>query len=323
MAKPRSLLVLDWTGHWYDADFLAPREVIGVDGGPLAVRCTQDRSALDRADIVWFHGPTVGPVERLPDRRPGQVWALMTMESFAHHPFSGSVEAREIFDVHMSHRLDADVPTPYMGWHHYPGIRRPRHGARPPLRDAVLYLASNPVPDRDAVVRRLMERVRIESAGASLNTYDPEPLVGPRRVNDPTQTVRLLEHYPLVLAFENACEVDYATEKLYRPLSCGVVPVVRGAPNVRDLVPDPTAIIVVDDFESHEALGDHLAHVLDHPEALAAHLSWRDARRSPAFDRLAAVGTEAPIGRLARKVAHGCGPEGDCGGRLRMPEVVP
>ena len=324
MARPRSLLVLDWTGHWYGTGFLADREVVGVDGRPIAVRCTQDRGALPRADVVWFHAPTLGPIEDLPERRPGQVWALMTMEALAHHPFPRTEDAGRLFDVHMSHRLDADVPTPYVGWTEYPGIRQPGPGpAGEPRRDAVLYLASHPIAERDAVAEALMARVRIESAGACLNNFDAERLVGPRRVNDSNQTRRLVAHYPLVLAFENAREVDYATEKLYRPLACGVVPVVRGAPNVRDLVPDPEAIIDVDDFESVEALGDHLARLLAEPEARGHHLRWRDEGRSAAFDRLATVGDEAPIGRLARKVVHGCGPACDCGGRLRPPGLLP
>ena len=135
-------------------------------------------------------------------------------------------------------------------------------------------------------------------------------------MNDADQTLRLLAHYPLTLAFENAQENDYATEKLYRPLACGVVPVVRGTPNVRDLVPDPEAIIDIADFDSVEALGDHLARLLADPDALLEHLHWRQRCRSAAFDRLATTGAQAPIGRLARKAAHGCGPECDCGGRL-------
>lgn len=39
--------------------------------------------------------------------------------------------------------------------------------------------------------------------------------------------------YKFVIAFENSICNDYITEKLWRPLTIGVVPIYFGAPNVR------------------------------------------------------------------------------------------
>lgn len=43
----------------------------------------------------------------------------------------------------------------------------------------------------------------------------------------------LLAQYKFTLAFENAVCVDYITEKLWRPLIVGSVPVYYGSPSVQ------------------------------------------------------------------------------------------
>ena len=51
-------------------------------------------------------------------------------------------------------------------------------------------------------------------------------------MNDDT-FLRLVSRYKFTLAFENAIADDYITEKLWRPLKLGSVPVYFGSPSVR------------------------------------------------------------------------------------------
>ena len=84
--------------------------------------------------------------------------------------------------------------------------------------------------------------------------------------------------YEFTIAFENAIEDDWVTEKLYEPLEVGSVPVYFGAPNVNDFLPSPSAIINVREFPSAEALAKHLLSLLADPAEYARHLMWkRDA----------------------------------------------
>ena len=47
--------------------------------------------------------------------------------------------------------------------------------------------------------------------------------------------LNLYRKYKFVIAFENAIEEDYVTEKFYDPLLAGSVPVYLGAPSIKKL----------------------------------------------------------------------------------------
>ena len=48
------------------------------------------------------------------------------------------------------------------------------------------------------------------------------------------------------------------TEKMWEPLLAGSVPIYRGAPNVRSLMPLPSAYIVADEFSSLDELAQYI-----------------------------------------------------------------
>lgn len=49
---------------------------------------------------------------------------------------------------------------------------------------------------------------------------------------DADEFYKFIARYKFVIAYENAICNDYITEKLWRPLSLGIVPIYFGAPNV-------------------------------------------------------------------------------------------
>lgn len=48
------------------------------------------------------------------------------------------------------------------------------------------------------------------------------------------------------------------TEKLFRPLHVGSVPVYKGSPRAKDYMPDNHSMILVDDFDSPKTLANFL-----------------------------------------------------------------
>lgn len=56
------------------------------------------------------------------------------------------------------------------------------------------------------------------------------------------------------------------TEKLFRPLHVGSVPVYRGSPLARDFMPDNNSIIMTDDFESPRKLAEFLLKLNENEE---------------------------------------------------------
>lgn len=53
------------------------------------------------------------------------------------------------------------------------------------------------------------------------------------------------------------------TEKLFRPLHVGSVPVYKGSPLAEDFAPDKHSIIMVDDFKSPQELASYLNYLND------------------------------------------------------------
>ncbi|XP_015685944.1 alpha-(1,3)-fucosyltransferase 11, partial [Protobothrops mucrosquamatus] len=67
-----------------------------------------------------------------------------------------------------------------------------------------------------------------------------------------------ISKYKFHLAMENAICPDYMTEKLWRPMHVGAIPVYRGSPSVRDWMPDDHSIILIDDFGSPKELAEYI-----------------------------------------------------------------
>ncbi|XP_041485656.1 alpha-(1,3)-fucosyltransferase 10-like [Lytechinus variegatus] len=141
----------------------------------------------------------------------------------------------------------------------------------------VAYVQSdcNPPSDRDSYVKELMKHIRVDSYGACLHN---KPL--PQELTDPLTMFKsnffeIMSKYKFTLAFENALCEDYVTEKLWRPLILGSVPVYRGSPTVRDWLPDNNSAVVVDDYRSPKELADHLKYLDGNDEAYKKLLNFK------------------------------------------------
>jgi len=303
------LLVVIHDPHYIGEKFEQPLDLRAQYGLPIRCVFTRDHGRLPEADAVIFHLPTLG---EMPRRRAGQRFVLFSMESSARFPALADPETLARFDWTMTYELGSDVPTPYLNEGEY------GHFEQAPLpleerEDApALFIASHRAVERDAYVRELMEHLRVDSPGACLNNLDIEGFA--RGGADAARA--LMRRYRFLLAFENSRCPDYVTEKLFRPLWAGTVPVYRGAPNVREFLPAPNAAILADEFESPRALAEHLTTLAADDAAYARHLAWKREPFAPRFERILALGSVESRVRLAIKLAHGCDRGCPCGGRL-------
>lgn len=114
---------------------------------------------------------------------------------------------------------------------------------------------------RDEYVSELMNHIDIDSYGLCLqNRQLPEFLRDRQKMKD-EDFLRILAKYKFVLAIENAVCLDYITEKLWKVLQVGSVPVYFGAPNVGQWLPNQMSAILIEDFESPKDLAKHLKEV--------------------------------------------------------------
>ncbi|MBN3308117.1 FUT10 fucosyltransferase, partial [Amia calva] len=141
----------------------------------------------------------------------------------------------------------------------------------------VVYVQSDcdPPSDRDSYVRELMRHIAVDSYGECLHNRDL-----PAHLKDPTSMeehgfYRILARYKFILAFENAVCEDYITEKLWRPLKLGVVPVYYGSPTVGRWLPSDRSAIVVNPDEPPVKLARYLKRLDQNDREYEAYLEWK------------------------------------------------
>ncbi len=315
--KSTKLLVLAWTKHFFGAEYLDGKRVENANGPDIELTFTSDRSRLHEADAVWLHGPSI--VDLPPSKR--QPWVLMSMESDVNYPLLRDKQAMRLFDVHMTYRLDSDVPCIYPNWREYGTFMDPVPERSGPSDGALaVYIASNPVAHRDDLASKLMCHMRVDSPGKCLHNADIEGFVsGGWTTGAWGSVLSVLPRYKFYLAFENSVTEDYVTERVYHALASGVVPVYLGAPNVGEFMPADEAFINASDFSSPRELADYLKVLDGDDEAYERHLSWKRDGYSQRFKDLLDLAEIDPQKRLAVKLAHGCDRSCRCGGRLYEP----
>ncbi|KAK3912501.1 Alpha-(1,3)-fucosyltransferase 10 [Frankliniella fusca] len=83
--------------------------------------------------------------------------------------------------------------------------------------------------------------------------------------------------YKFTIAFENAVCDDYITEKLWRPLTVGSVPIYMGSPSVQDWLPSLNSAILAVDFLSPKQLAAHISDLNSNDEKYLSYLSHKES----------------------------------------------
>ena len=64
--------------------------------------------------------------------------------------------------------------------------------------------------------------------------------------------------YKFIISIENAVCEDYVTEKLWRTLKVGAVPIYLGASNIEEYLPNKKSAVLVKNFNSVEDVANHV-----------------------------------------------------------------
>ncbi|XP_060530322.1 alpha-(1,3)-fucosyltransferase 10 [Cylas formicarius] len=131
----------------------------------------------------------------------------------------------------------------------------------------VLYVQSNcdtPI-GRDGIVKELMQYINVDSYGHCLNNKNlPDELLSVDRLDIyNNKYIDFVSKYKFIIAIENAICEDYITEKLWRPLIAGSVPIYLGSDQVEDWLPNNSSTILVKDFPNISSLANFIAKVND------------------------------------------------------------
>ena len=166
--------------------------------------------------------------------------------------------------------FQSEIPLPYFSFEEYGDTLQagPAVDYETAIKGAVFMARNcNSRNNREGLVRSLLDsKFRVDSVSQCMkNAEKPD---GAENRKD------ILRHYLFYLAFENQCENDYITEKLWTTLEAGVVPVYYGAPNVEEHVPK-NSVLNANSFETSQALAEYLNKVASDKDLYESYHAWR------------------------------------------------
>ncbi|KAM9334665.1 4-galactosyl-N-acetylglucosaminide 3-alpha-L-fucosyltransferase 9-like [Symphorus nematophorus] len=227
---------------------------------------TDDKSLYNKAHGVLFHHRDIhGDLGGMPtEPRPWfQKWVWFNWESPAH---SNQIPAlNHLFNLTCNYRLDSNIPVPYG---YLVPVTPEYESFKLPAKDKlVCWIVSNwnPRYKRVDFFNELKKHIEIHTYG---NAF------GQRVSHQDYQ--KIISSCKFYLSFENSVYKDYMTEKLFRPLNMGAVPVVLGPSreNYEEAVPGDS-FIHIDDFPSPKELADRLLYLDKNETEYMNYFDWR------------------------------------------------
>eukprot|EP00455_Lapot_gusevi_P018094 TRINITY_DN1980_c0_g1_i6.p1 TRINITY_DN1980_c0_g1~~TRINITY_DN1980_c0_g1_i6.p1 ORF type:complete len:403 (+),score=11.29 TRINITY_DN1980_c0_g1_i6:147-1355(+) len=296
---PNSTVILYYTPYYKERTSYDIHRPIDC---PDSCRWTSDLAYQSHADGLIFHASDWNWRD-VPPHVCGQKWVMYTQESplslGKHGEGPTDEELQQDFDLVSTYRLDSDIPRPYFPYDSGPGrLFDPPVPTSQRQKAPVMWVASNCEANNRRLdyVKELMKYIEIDSYGSCLKNKE-----WPRNASwvkgksgdfsrknfYGEELFQLTRQYKFYLAFANSNCVDYVDEKVWRSLEAGAVPIVLGAPNLRDFSPLPGAIIETADFRSPKHLAEYL-HTLNANSTLYEyHLRFKSLRQaSPHFSAL-------------------------------------
>ncbi len=244
-------------------------------------------------DVMSYTGPYISETRILAPRLPWQLRAVINMESVQYWPHMMHPDVRSAYDIHVGiHRRLVDGPNLQVMFEQI-GTKEDYNTTLPVrsqyLNGNIAAFISNckSMNDREAYMKELMKFVQVDSYGSCLNTINKTD-ENSGGWHDLGFKRKVQNRYMFSLAFENANEMDWVTEKLFDPLMAGSIPIYMGAANVADYLPcaNASCVIQVNDYSSPEDLANHLWAVSESDELFNALHAWRKHEFRPEFDEL-------------------------------------
>jgi cellulose synthase/poly-beta-1,6-N-acetylglucosamine synthase-like glycosyltransferase len=283
--------VLLWNDTWEADDQL-------FDLSDGSVEIVHDRSQIDKCEVVVFCPATLdiaGGLELdLPKTRSNtdQLWVLLSREAVSHFPSKLDADYCSHFDVVAGYQRGSNIWVPYV----FPGLLQ-RLPEIVPVVERHAELASAWISsDWDAWGRvqflsDVMLHMEVHSYGRKLKN------VGHAIISNHHVRHQISSRYRFVMAFENARDVDYVTEKFFEPLMYGAVPVYFGAPNIEDFAPGDHCYIDASQFASAKELADFLTSMTDDD-----YMRYHEWRTRPLRESFVAMCNLRPVPMLSQVV---------------------
>ena len=238
----------------------------------------KDLKSTGKCDAVLFQVSRLP--RKLPRRHRGQIWIFLT-----HEPPSSGISRRvynnekwkRAFNMTMSFRKDSEFQFP---WGEIIERRDKSHVDFDAVYDKkskeISWMASHchTSSKREIYVDNLKKIIPVDVYGrcGKLKCKRSSSYKGPDKCRD-----EMSEMYKFYLSFENTICPGYSTEKifLWYHMRRHIIPVYRGASNIKEILP-PNTYIDAADFPNAEKLGHYLKKLGNDRERYIAMLKEKD-----------------------------------------------
>ena len=242
-------------------------------------RVTYDQSYLFISDVVIFHARNIPSTDLLKAistkfyRPKTQRWIYFTSETPKNTEF-GIIPYNGFFNWTMSYKIDSDVFLPYLQYR--------KLGVRAPRPDPSINYAENKTQIAAWLVGNCDFEFRMDFA--QLLDLHTDVYVGggcrdqfKKRISCTRWCdLNALKHFKFYLSFENGVCTDYITEKYWKYLEMGLVPVVLGGANYDDpRLAIPGSFIDASKFTSVAELGVYLNYLNKNDTAYNEYFKWK------------------------------------------------
>lgn len=245
---------------------------------------TQNRSYLNNnlLQAILFYGSDFNPLDLPLPRKNNHDWGLLHEESPKNNFLYCFKEGMELFNHTATFKRESDFPLTLQYLDSLESLVNHKYFKSTEQKNKeltklspVVYVQSdcNTPSERDSYIQELMKYIKIDSYGKCLHNKDlSERLSDPVEGMDNEEFWELLSNYKFSISFENAVCNDYITEKLWRPLSVGSVPIYYGSSSVKDWLPHNNSVILASEFDSPKHLADYLHMLNSNKTAYELHL---------------------------------------------------
>ena len=289
---PNHVILYSWSDEWGKR---SPDRWKLCAADQLTCQITWNSTLERLSSALLLHAPDHSndqmPPELLHDhqRRPLYYFTDEAPPWFAAQPFLSN------FDLISTYDLLSDAPRPYILGPDLLSLMRAKgqqalvEGTHEELmanltaklaraREAglapIAWLVSNCGADRSFYVAELMKYIPVDIYGSAHCLGSNLTLPGRNDENKEPENELLKSSYFFYLSLENHNCRDYVTEKLFRPLNTGVVPIVDGPSDYGPFLPTARSALRLDDYESPAQLALHIGHLLRHLEEYAVFLNF-------------------------------------------------
>ncbi|GBO04944.1 Alpha-(1,3)-fucosyltransferase C [Araneus ventricosus] len=237
-------------------------------------RCevTFERSRLMESDAVLFHLRTLSMTDIPSSRTAHQKWVFFSLEAPPYSHFHGLAFMRDMFNWTMTYRRDSDIVIPYGK-----AVRTNKsafnsnklHSLWKEKSKMAVWMVSHCDTDskREEYVEELTHHMDVATYGGCGVAVCPF-----NKTNDCLK--KFSKQFFFYLAFENAICDDYITEKFYRTLNHGMIPVVFGGGDYSSVAPIGSYINAMD-FSSPKELANYLYKVASNFSLFSEYFKWK------------------------------------------------